>query len=203
MKDLYDRLGLAREATPEEIKRAYRKRAAQYHPDKPGGCREKFQEIQEAYEILSDPAQRKQYDETGEVGTPMWMKVLLGLFEKALSEADERTDLVQWVRNQIKGGMRDAELAKVKMERDIEKLKAMLPNLTGPLLVKMIEGKIAQGERSLLAMAADREIGRVMLEKIKNYRHTVSEPPPKVAGAYGETLDEAIRRRGVRMPEWF
>lgn len=61
MTDLYATLGVARTATPDEIKRAYRKLASQHHPDK-GGDVKKFQEIEEAYRILSDAKTRAQYD---------------------------------------------------------------------------------------------------------------------------------------------
>jgi len=57
----YDILGVDRDATPDTIKRAYRKLASQHHPDK-GGDKAKFQEIQSAYDTLSDPAKRQQYD---------------------------------------------------------------------------------------------------------------------------------------------
>jgi len=57
----YNTLGVGENATPEEIKRAYRKLASQHHPDK-GGDTAKFQEIEGAYRVLSDPAQREQYD---------------------------------------------------------------------------------------------------------------------------------------------
>jgi len=62
MTNYYNTLGVAQNADQEEIKRAYRKLAAQYHPDKAGGDTEKFQEIQAAYETLSDPNKRNQYD---------------------------------------------------------------------------------------------------------------------------------------------
>ena len=61
MNNLYETLGVQRNATPDEIKRAYRKMASQHHPDK-GGDKTKFQEIQKAYEILGDEQQRAQYD---------------------------------------------------------------------------------------------------------------------------------------------
>jgi curved DNA-binding protein len=59
--DHYNILGVAKNATPEEIKKAYRKLASQHHPDK-GGDTAQFQKIQEAYAILSDPDKRKSYD---------------------------------------------------------------------------------------------------------------------------------------------
>lgn len=61
MKDLYGILGVNKTASPEEIKRAYRRMASQHHPDK-GGDTNRFQEIEQAYRVLSDPAQRQQYD---------------------------------------------------------------------------------------------------------------------------------------------
>lgn len=67
-KDYYDLLGIHRNATDAEIKRAYRRLAHQYHPDKNPGdksAEEKFKEINEAYEVLSDPEKRAYYDQYG------------------------------------------------------------------------------------------------------------------------------------------
>lgn len=65
IKDYYKILGVGEKATADEIKKAYRKLAREYHPDrnpdKPG-AEEKFKEVQEAYDTLSDSAKRKQYD---------------------------------------------------------------------------------------------------------------------------------------------
>lgn len=66
MKDYYKILGVPRTASEEEIKRAYRKLAHKYHPDK-GGDAEKFKEITEAYQVLSNKEKRAQYDRYGRV----------------------------------------------------------------------------------------------------------------------------------------
>lgn len=66
-KDYYEVLGLSKGASDEEIKRAFRKLAKQYHPDvnKEPGAEEKFKEIGEAYAVLSDPQKKAQYDQFG------------------------------------------------------------------------------------------------------------------------------------------
>ncbi len=68
-KDYYQVLGVARDATPADIKKAYRKLARQYHPDVntgDGAAEKRFKEINEAHEVLGDPGKRRRYDELGE-----------------------------------------------------------------------------------------------------------------------------------------
>ncbi|MDA8381262.1 MAG: molecular chaperone DnaJ [Actinomycetota bacterium] len=67
-KDYYKVLGVAEKATDKEITRAYRKLAKQHHPDAHPGSEEKFKEISAAYNVLGDPAKRKQYDEVRRLG---------------------------------------------------------------------------------------------------------------------------------------
>ena len=65
--DFYAVLELHRDASPDDIKKAYRKLAMKHHPDK-GGDADTFKEITKAYETLSDPEKRQTYDEYGEEG---------------------------------------------------------------------------------------------------------------------------------------
>ncbi len=70
-QDYYELLGVSRSASPDEVKKAYRKLAMKYHPDRNAGdaaAEEKFKEVSEAYEILSDTKKRQQYDQYGHDG---------------------------------------------------------------------------------------------------------------------------------------
>ena len=71
MRDLYETLGVTKSASADEIKRAYRKLAQKWHPDKNAGdaaAEEKFKEITAAYDTLSDTEKRKAYDQFGAAG---------------------------------------------------------------------------------------------------------------------------------------
>lgn len=67
-RDYYEVLGIERTASEDEIKKAFRKLAVKYHPDKEGGSEEKFKEINEAYEVLKDRQKKQRYDQFGHAG---------------------------------------------------------------------------------------------------------------------------------------
>ena len=69
-KDYYKILGIAKGASEDDVRKAYRKMALKFHPDKnkSAGAEEKFKEIAEAYEVLSDKRKRDVYDKYGEEG---------------------------------------------------------------------------------------------------------------------------------------
>ncbi|MER3603335.1 MAG: hypothetical protein C4298_05965 [Thermus sp.] len=91
-KDYYATLGVSKNASEEEIKKAFKKLARKHHPDvsKDPGAEEKFKEINEAYAVLSDPEKRAAYDRGQEVGEFSWSD-LFSLFEQVFGIRPGRT----------------------------------------------------------------------------------------------------------------
>ena len=103
-RDHYDALGVSRTASTEEIQRAYRKLARQYHPDvnrDPGG-EERFKEVSEAYSVLSDPDTRRRYDRFG----PDFRQIPEGYESYADAARTGRPGSRVWVDSNIGGGDR-------------------------------------------------------------------------------------------------
>ena len=69
-RDYYDVLGISRGSSEEEVRKAFRRLALEYHPDRnrKDGAEERFKEINEAYQVLSDPKRRATYDQFGHAG---------------------------------------------------------------------------------------------------------------------------------------
>ncbi len=67
-RDYYETLGIGKNASADEIKKAFRRKAVELHPDKQGGDEAKFKEVNEAYEVLKDTSKRQRYDQFGHAG---------------------------------------------------------------------------------------------------------------------------------------
>ena len=118
MKNHYDTLGVSKTANSDEIKQAYRKLAGKYHPDR-GGDKNKFQEIQAAYGVLSDDQKRQQYDNPttqfggfGRHDTPFDMDAIFNMFgarfQHGHQQQQRRAQMQLWItlEDVARGGAR-------------------------------------------------------------------------------------------------
>jgi DnaJ-class molecular chaperone len=131
--DHYETLGVARDAKPEEIKKAYRKRAKNAHPDRNGGADAAMSAINVAYEILMDPKRRLNYDRTGTDGNYQDIQ--------AQARGNLAGRFVAWLNNEAKTqGM--IEEIRFGLEQEIGQLSEGKKVLAR--IVKQSRGKLAR-----------------------------------------------------------
>lgn len=189
---LYDDLEVKRDASPSEIKSAYRRLAKRHHPDK-GGDVKQFQIVQHAYDILSDSSRRKQYDETGAEAAELsldkfakqqFMALVLQAVEQAPSV--DHDDLCAFVTNVINQGIPKADQEVQKIERKLSRLESARKRFKRrkkreglDLVEAVIAQQITAAQGALVAAKRNRELGDKLLEMIKEYSYK-TDPKPKV-----------------------
>lgn len=156
--ELYDTLGVDKNASQDEIKKAYRKKAAETHPDKADGDESAFIAVKSAYDVLSNPDAKKHYDATGEAPTPdndmsnavsIVAEVIRGTIVDYSFDV-ESMDLIAVALKAIKGieqkKVGDIEYQKNKIERNLKKLekarKRLSKKTSQNFLFIAIEGEI-------------------------------------------------------------
>ena len=178
MPDLYEILGVARDADADAIKRAHRKLAKQHHPDR-GGDPEAFKSVQQAYDVLIDPILRAKYDETGIIpdspaaaeAERLLDNVML-IFDKVVGAIDDFSldgaDLVARMLVEVDRAKERGRLdisAEEKKKRRAEKLITRIGRKDGaksPIVERLrariaaIEGTIRQMQKGLADLEASR-----------------------------------------------
>lgn len=181
----YEELGIPPTAAAADIKRAYRKRATETHPDK-GGSDEAFARVAKAYDVLKDPQRRQLYDSTGKDSRqPIDIAVqdrLLSVFSQVLSAPGE-IEIVATVRKSFEEGLLDIVVHKKKAIADRKKLQAKRGKVKTTNAVNVVHLIIDQKLRGIDAALADMkyeaEIGRACLKALKTYSEEY-EPPPSM-----------------------
>ena len=152
MNNLYDSLGVPRDASPDAIRAAYRKKAQAHHPDK-GGDVSQFQAIQTAYDVLSDDDRRARYDTTGETEqrpstegqARMYVATLLNAVMQG--QADVRTtDILAVMRNQLAIDRSRVEAEKVRLGGFVSRRQEAMKRVTQGVLSDMLDAEIKRLE---------------------------------------------------------
>ena len=149
--DPYGDLELERDATPEQIKKAYYRLSKNYHPDV-GGDPEVFQRIARAYEVLSDPDKKKHFDETGFVKGEMNLDMMMNQFiftlmTQIIQLADpETTDILEALKHEVRAQIKVAQGKFSKLETYFKRLgktkKKMKSSKGKGILLMLLENEI-------------------------------------------------------------
>ncbi len=152
MNNLYDSLGVPKDASADAIRAAYRKKAQAHHPDK-GGDVAKFQAIQTAYDVLSDDDRRARYDTTGDTEqgpsiegqARMYVATLLNAVMQG--QADVRTtDILAVMRNQLAIDRSRVEAEKVRLGGFVSRRQEAMKRVTQGVLSDMLDAEIKRLE---------------------------------------------------------
>lgn len=205
MPSPYEILGLPKEASAEEIKAAFRREASRAHPDRQGGSGERMAAVNDAYAVLSDPARRKRFDETGSTGQAPSIddeaiQMLASIFARALQQ--DVASIVDFARDHAHGFQQElirqreealAQARKLEAKRSKVRTKDGAVNIVHGLIdsqVAALRSAVGVANRNLKVASAACK----MLEAYDEDR------PPEQATFF--TLSEMLASGAVRPGRW-
>lgn len=204
--DPYAELGLDRDATPDDVHRAYRKRAAKTHPDAKGGSRDKFALVALAKDVLADKDRRDKYDRTGKIDdadggpdlTEAKARDLIATFINLLIDSDPKdpngnavdiftVDIIDIVRQQIVAEQNAVEVMKAVANQKMHKASRLEKKFRrkgrGPnVLAKMARARADEESRKIRDYDDKLLIRKLALDLLSKFTFDVEVPPPKPTG---------------------
>lgn len=178
--DLYADLGIKADASPEEIKQAYRKRARETHPDH-GGSEEEFQKVNAANIVLSDPEKREKYDRTGDTEQTPTAVFIVGAFDRAVKQSAgqwRHIDLTGLMKKFLRDDIREGDRVNETMATDANNMRDMLKRLKkSPVIRKHLENRIVQAERNIASNKATQDTLWQALTEIEESAWDIDEAP--------------------------
>jgi curved DNA-binding protein CbpA len=205
MSTLYDTLGVASDADAPSLKRAFRAKAKNVHPDKTGGDPKPFQELNRAYALLSDPAKREEYDKYGDAAAQP--ETLQQQAEKQLCElvvgiaqsvADPTTEnVLHAAHNNIEAGRKKMSLNVCAAMDQADRMAAVLERLsrkdgTENPLHFALEAAATGLREQCKAVQHKIDVGAEMLRLLDGYRYRVDEPPLRQYTAQMRDIDRLM-----------
>ena len=204
---LYDILGVSNSATPSEIKKAYRTLSKKYHPDKEGGDEDKFKEIAEAYEVLSNPEKRKRYDETGEYGkeksfatgfmgfiSQVIMPVIEGGMTMNCDLFGKIASVISDIKAQGDSKLKECKSSKENIEDALERLK--MKEEGEDLMAQVMKSKLTYWDKMIAQVESELEfLGKCEVELDKyDYEFTASGASKKEIDQMGGQLNDFLKQ---------
>ena len=203
----YETLGVAPDASPEDIKRAYRKKSAKHHPDRPSGSTEAQAKVNEAYECLSDPVRRLSYDQNGH--DPAKGPSLDDIAEHALQtliakilEDEPFGDLVKLLDGHISESIEAIRRDKDQNTRRIAKLQKKLDRVVRKsagkesLFNRVLKEQIRRAEAGIAEATRLLEVSERSLQILREHEDTKPTNPEIRVQSGFESVFDLQRRHG-------
>jgi len=189
MPELYDILGVPKDASQEEIKKAFKSKAGKCHPDRnqdDPNATSKFQNLQRAYAVLKDESRRQRYDETGseETNVPSLDENANGIIAKIYLDLAQRNgfvarDYLADTTKALQNALRQCHIDKRKAEEEYSRLEYLIDNTAaGEYLIAMLQDHLSEIGRTKAHAAEGAEVMGRALELLDEYRYTGEVPQP-------------------------
>ena len=186
LKLLYKTLNVNEDASPSEIKKAYRAKARETHPDLNNDSDKAFKKVALAYSILSDNTKRKEYDETGYYDTcskdgkiSQVRAELVRLFMETISSECNLnyTDIFEVMADKIEHNKRITEMNIQKIKEKITKQRNVINRIESKngLFVSVLQQNIQDGEKIISSENAKLKLIPLLLNTLKEYKYRVDE----------------------------
>lgn len=192
----YTTIGVSQDATPEEIKKSYRDRSKELHPDANNGDDKGFAELAKAYEVLSDPERRKKYDETGDDSSnndaAQVSSIIANLTVVFLDHEDVKTkSLTEFIKKAINEQLKGGNDAIKKAEKEIEnatnaKNRIKREKEGHNLILSVLENKIQESTSAIIRHKAAILLFKKVLEEIGAYSYLVDSQEERRYSSFGE-----------------
>lgn len=183
---LYAELGVAANATPEEIKAAYRVAAQRSHPDKEGGDEDKFKRVGEAFTVLSNPERRAEYDRTGSTAEGPTVEaeatqMMRSLFNNYL-DGQSTQDPLKFMRESITVADSQRRSQLDQEDKLIAKLHKLRTRLKAPgIIADTLEFRLQAAKLQQTALARGELVLIAMRELLASAEYDSSGEPPAVS----------------------
>lgn len=213
MTNPYEILGVRRDATDDQVKAAYRRRAKATHPDS-GGDPDAFSRVQKAYELLLDPVRRKVFDDTGydvELADPVDLQALM-VIEKLVNQLtlDEREpgtfDPLARMRSDLSEEMRKARFSKRELERHSSRIEHHLERLdkrpATDILGSMLRARIKAIATAIGETEAKIKANERACEMLYDYAYEVDAQEGDEALAVEDQATPTTRPKREDRPLW-
>lgn len=205
----YQILGVAKDCTQQEIKKAFRKLAQEAHPDREGGDVERFQAINGAYELLSDEARRKRFDETGQTDKEPSLddqatELIVSLFASIIEKADFTGDIIKRCssmiaeqKNEHANDLKSIKIKSEKLRKHHGRIKAKKENI----FQMVLEGAIARTDDLIKRAEANISLLSAAGNMLKEYSDSSPENmQPK--NSFHEEMMRAMSQHGPFGGRW-
>ena len=183
----YEQLGVSKDATKAEIKKAYKKAASASHPDKEGGDHEMFQTVKLAYDVLSDPDSKAHYDQTGKIkaneikADPVEQR-MTQLFTSMIDEEKFTGNIIDKAIDIVRDAIGELITVSCNVETSLEKLNKRIGRIKckdeNNMYEIVLSGKVSELTNRLTKMDDEHKIMEGVLERLSNY----SDEAPEVDG---------------------